>query len=503
MASKKAKAGRARVGRGGGFLPAFCNVLGVLMLVAIIGLCAPLTLPLVAGYQVFDVISGSMEPEIPVGSVVYVKAANPSEIQEGEIIAFHEDDGVVVHRVVVNRNSLAEFVTMGDANNVEDFEPIPYEAVIGRVETHVPALGAFMAIYASTMGKVYLLLAAACGVMLNMVASNMRSSRRERELERELAELSQGAKAAQNPESSQVEAYSRDSGNYSSDQRSQAAARKPAKRRWGILRGVLVCVLAVAFLGSAGVVGYVKWQYSVSDALYSDAMDKYQEDAVSASAEQPPITIDFEALCAANPDVIGWIYCPGTVINYPVLQGKDNDQYLHHDYTGTYNINGSIFVDAGNAPKFADSNTIIYGHHMNSGSMFASLEKWGERSYYEEHPIMWLLTPTQNYKVVLFSAHHVNAYSNMYEIIHRPGEELAVLLGESLVESDLNANAQLDPELTKMATAKGVDLSQVQTDDKAPYVLLDSKSHYVMLSTCAYLFDNDRYVLHGKLVPVK
>jgi len=271
----------------------------------------------------------------------------------------------------------------------------------------------------------------------------------------------------------------------------------------------LVAVLAVAFLGSAGVIGYVNWQYAVSDSLYGDAMDLYQEGDASGEEEdafnavKPPIRIDFERLCAKNPDVIGWIYCPGTVINYPVLQGKTNDDYLHHDYTGDYNINGSIFVDSGNAAGFADSNTIIYGHHMNSGSMFASLVKWESQEYYEDHPIMWLLTPTQDYKIVLFSGHHVNAYSTMYQIIHAPGEELGALLGEALVESNFHGNAQLDSALTRLATMKGVDLSQVQVDEDLPFVLVDSDSHYVMLSTCAYLFDNDRFVLHGKLVPVQ
>ena len=140
---------------------------------------------------------------------------------------------------------------------------------------------------------------------------------------------------------------------------------------------------------------------------------------------------------------------------------------------------------------------------MNSGSMFAGLMKWSEQSYFKEHPVMWLLTPTQDYKVILFSSHHVNAYSTMYQIIHAPGEELAVLLGEALAESELHANAQLDPTLTRLATMKGVDLSKVQVDESEPLVLLDPESRYIMLSTCAYLFDNDRYVLHGKLVPVK
>lgn len=240
-----------------------------------------------------------------------------------------------------------------------------------------------------------------------------------------------------------------------------------------VLRNVLICVLATAFLGSAGVIGYTTWQYSISDALYNDAVDKYANE--NASTTMAPITIDFKELQAKNPEVVGWIYCPGTVINYPVLQGKDNDKYLSHDYLGDYNMNGSIFVDSDNAPGFVDGNTIIYGHHMNSGSMFASLIKWADQEYYAEHPVIWLLTPTQDYKIELFSGHHISAHSSMFEIIHEHGEKLIELLKQARDLSDFMPTNVIE---------------------------LDAKSSYVMLSTCAYLFDNDRYVLHGKLIPV-
>ena len=167
-------------------LPALCNVLGTLLIVIVIALCVPITVPWLVGYQVYDVISGSMEPEIPVGSVVYVKQADPSTIQIGDVIAYQSESGVVIHRVTTNRTSMGEMVTKGDANNVEDFSPVPYDNVLGRVEMHLPFLGAFMSIYASVAGKVYLLLIAACGVMLNLVAANMRQRRRE-EAEDEMA----------------------------------------------------------------------------------------------------------------------------------------------------------------------------------------------------------------------------------------------------------------------------------------------------------------------------
>ena len=479
-ANKKAK--------GGKFLPALCNVLGTLLLVVVIGLCVPLTVPLVMGYQVYNVTTGSMEPEISVGSVVYVKDTDPLNVEEGQIIAYQHEEGVIVHRVVTNRTSLGEFVTKGDANQVEDLEPIPYDAFLGVAEMHLPMVGAFMSIYASTVGKIYLLLTAACGVMLNMVASRMRAARRAK-LVKELkanpaasstAAAQAGAAAGASAPAGVSQSSTGEMATDASASESQAANGRASRTRkrspLRIVRNVFIALLAVMFLGSGGVIGYVNWQYSLSDQLYSQAIDEYARTSPDESAglEKPPITIDFKSLCAANPDIIGWIYCPGTVINYPVLQGKDNDQYLHTDYTGEYNLDGSIFVDSHNSRDFSDANTIVYGHHMMSGSMFAGLTEWEDQAYYDKHPIMWLLTPTQNYKVVLVSGHHVDAYSNIYEIIKTPGKELDAMLAEAKAQSTFKTDAEMDPNGT-----------------------------YVMLSTCAYLWDTDRYVLHRLLKPVQ
>jgi signal peptidase I len=154
-------------------LPAICRVLGIGLIVVVIALCAPITLPRIAGYEIYNVVSGSMEPEMPVGSVLYVKPTGLESVAEGEGIAYQDVDAVIAHRVVYNRPALGEFVTKGDANNMEDRKPVPYDAVIGRVEQHIPVFGMAMDIYASAIGKVYLLLTAGCGLMLCMIATSM------------------------------------------------------------------------------------------------------------------------------------------------------------------------------------------------------------------------------------------------------------------------------------------------------------------------------------------
>ena len=155
------------------WLPAFCRVLGIMLLVVVIGLCIPVTVPRIVGYEVYEVVSGSMDPAIPVGSVLYVKPCDLTQVAEGDVIAYQDVDGVVAHRVVYNRSSLGEFVTKGDANNTEDREPVKYEAVVGRVEQHIPVLGMFMALYSTVAGKIYLLLTAGIGVLLCMHADRL------------------------------------------------------------------------------------------------------------------------------------------------------------------------------------------------------------------------------------------------------------------------------------------------------------------------------------------
>ena len=91
--------------------------------------------------------------------------------------------------------------------------------------------------------------------------------------------------------------------------------------------------------------------------------------------------VDFESLRESGPDIIGWLNLPDTVINYPVTQTDDNEYYLHHLYDGTYNKVGCLFADYENKADFSDRNTIIYGHNMRDGSMFAVLNEYDEQSY--------------------------------------------------------------------------------------------------------------------------
>lgn len=257
-----------------------------------------------------------------------------------------------------------------------------------------------------------------------------------------------------------------------------------------IFRIVFIVALLV-FVGAASYIAYTYIGYKKDADTYQEAVSEYvkePEKAVSdqAAPTQPAeeeetfldrypdsIEVDFESLQELNPDIIGWIYCPDTVINYPILKADDNDYYLHRNYKKESSAAGSIFVECANRDGFVDSNTIIYGHHMKDGSMFASLSKWQNAEYYEEHPYMYLYTPEETYMIELFSAYTTAAGSDSYIAVLSPCEEMDSYLGR--------------------VKSKSAFTSEVS---------LPGDERYVMLSTCAYVFENARSVLHGKLVPI-
>lgn len=127
------------------------------LLLAVILLSLPLAVPRAFGYQPYTVVSGSMEPSIPVGSLVFVKNKNPLEIADQEVAAFYKngDPGtIIVHRVMDNDTASGLLTTKGDANPEADFEPVPYSDCIGTVAKSFAGLGGVADAMTSGAGKI-------------------------------------------------------------------------------------------------------------------------------------------------------------------------------------------------------------------------------------------------------------------------------------------------------------------------------------------------------------
>ena len=164
-----------KAGRKGRIAAFFCSLFGTLILLSVVACGLSMTLPHFLGYELFHVVSGSMEPEIPVGSVAYIQPVPPETVQEGNVIAFESEGSVIIHRVVKNKIVEGLFTTKGDANEGEDMKEIPYDQLIGVVVLHIPYLGQMMVIFSSSIGKIYILAYAACGVLLNILAGRLRN----------------------------------------------------------------------------------------------------------------------------------------------------------------------------------------------------------------------------------------------------------------------------------------------------------------------------------------
>lgn len=143
--------------RPGGAAALFLDVTGLLLVLAVILCYVPLTLPRLAGLQIFEVVSGSMEPAIPTGSIVYVEETEPSQAEEGDVIAFYSATGsgaVITHRVVQNRVVSGELVTKGDANEKEDVTPVSYEYYLGKVVFTLPGPPGLFAAVLTLPGRI-------------------------------------------------------------------------------------------------------------------------------------------------------------------------------------------------------------------------------------------------------------------------------------------------------------------------------------------------------------
>lgn len=121
----------------------------------------------------------------------------------------------------------------------------------------------------------------------------------------------------------------------------------------------------------------------------------------------PEKEVDFADLQEnTNEDIYAWIHIPDTKIDYPVLQHPtDNSYYLNHNLDGSRGYPGCIYTEDYNKKDFTDPNTVLYGHNMKNGTMFAGLHKYGDSEYLEEHPYIYIYTEEGLLAYEIFAAY--------------------------------------------------------------------------------------------------
>ena len=194
-------------------------------------------------------------------------------------------------------------------------------------------------------------------------------------------------------------------------------SRKNKKKKMTASDVVLIVIFVVA-ITVAAVSGYKLYSIMME---YKAGVDEYNEIADTVVKERDadaedvkklkdakghetkhwtsPLEINFDELKSINQDVAGWLYMEALPnINYPIVQGSDNDFYLHHTYKKESIFAGSIFVDCKNTKDFSDQNTIVYGHNMKNGSMFGTLKQYKLQETIDKSPYFWVITPKEAYK---------------------------------------------------------------------------------------------------------
>ena len=138
-------------------------------------------------------------------------------------------------------------------------------------------------------------------------------------------------------------------------------------------------------------------------------------------------------MSAISDDAVAWLTVDNTSIDYPVMQGRNNNEYLNKDPFGEYSLAGSIFLDSRNAPDFSDPYSLIYGHHMEHGKMFGALDAFLDKEYFDAHRTATLIVSNKVYAVKFFACVEADASVNEIFAPNETGGTLSYVQKHALI----------------------------------------------------------------------
>lgn len=213
--------------------------------------------------------------------------------------------------------------------------------------------------------------------------------------------------------------------------------------------------------------GYSLWDTAM---VYSGAFLSEELLAFKPASDDPNSNPTLTELQEINPDVRAWLTVYETNIDYPVVQGETDWDYINTDIYGEFALSGSIFLDSRNSPDFSDAYNIVYGHHMDNGGMFGDVVEFVNTSYFQAHPTGRLYLPDATYDITLFACVQTDAYDSM---IYNP------------TPSDKDVGRLL----------AYIQDNAVQSRD----IGVKESDQIIGLSTCAEAQTNGRVVIFGRL----
>lgn len=249
--------------------------------------------------------------------------------------------------------------------------------------------------------------------------------------------------------------------------------RRKKKGGSNIVSNIILVIAIVVFAVSAYKLYGIFSEYNKGDKEYQKIQDLVINTEKKDDTKEEAFSVDFEKLLEMNSDVVGWIrFDEPSEINYPVVQGGDNEEYLKRTFEANTNKLGTLFVDVNNPGDFSGRNTFIYGHNMKNGSMFAQLLKYKDDSFYKEHPYFYIYTPDGKVRTYeIFSAGVVKDTSDSYIMDYADDAAFQTYI-------DYIKQQSAYPTSAEVTTA----------------------SKIVSLSTCTNVRDDERFLVHGVMI---
>lgn len=227
----------------------------------------------------------------------------------------------------------------------------------------------------------------------------------------------------------------------------RSAGTAPKSRRTRRRRGwnIALALSLVVLVGSVITLGVMAFSYIQGQQVYDRVADRAFISPIGSVESQPlsEVRLDWDALAAMNADTVAWVYIPGTNVNYPVVQGRDNAYYLTHDFEGTEGWlaqRGAVFQEASNAPGFTDAANFFYGHHLNDGTMFSALAGFVDQSAFDAARTVYVFTPQGNLRLRTFSLVHCAFDDPIVQTSFESNAELALYVQDKMDRSVVEAS---------------------------------------------------------------
>ncbi|MDL2206135.1 class B sortase [Eubacteriales bacterium OttesenSCG-928-N13] len=219
---------------------------------------------------------------------------------------------------------------------------------------------------------------------------------------------------------------------------------KLSRLLWRLLTiAAITGALVTALVMLSGILDYRAGEQSYAKVRQQAAL---VQPVAQQDKYQPKVALD--ELSKINQDLVGWLQIDDTPIDYPVVQGNDNDQYLTIAFDGSAMRSGSLFLDSRCSPDLLDANHLIYGHNMQDGSMFGSLKQFLAPAYLAEHRQMRFIDEERTYNLVPYAIYHAKGSGGDYMKRTFSGEDEYLTwqqqaISRSLVEMDTQPDATL------------------------------------------------------------